>query len=79
MTRKILQVGSSAAVTIPTNALKALGIAVGDSVNVFLNAAKHTISIEPVNVKIESRNEKITSLTLNFVDRYREDLEALAK
>ena len=78
MNRKILQVGSSAGITIPTNALQALGVSVGDSVELVLNAVKKTISIQPITKTKESRREKITALTLDFVDRYREDLEALA-
>ena len=79
MTRKILQIGSSAGVTIPASALASLGISIGDSVEVVVNALKDTISISPVNSKRDNRQEKITALTLNFVDRYRDDLEALAK
>ncbi len=78
MTRKILQVGTSLAVTLPVQAIKSLGISVGDSVEVTLNSARGSISVTPVNVKTDTRREKITTLTLNFVDRYREDLEALA-
>lgn len=66
-------------VTLPANALASLGISIGDSVEVVLNTLKNTISITPATVKRENRQEKITALTLNFVDRYRDDLEALAK
>ncbi|OGG58678.1 hypothetical protein A2765_03320 [Candidatus Kaiserbacteria bacterium RIFCSPHIGHO2_01_FULL_56_24] len=77
MTQKVLKVGSSAAVTISKKSLAELGIEIGDQVNVVTDAERQVVSIRPL--KSESkRMTKITKLTLDFVNRYREDMEALA-
>lgn len=77
MIQKVLKVGSSVAVTIPKKSLKELGLKAGDSVYVEVNRADRVVSFRPV--KAASRSEKITELTLNFINRYRGDLEALAR
>jgi len=69
MTQKLLQIGSSAGVTIPKKSLKDLGLKIGDEVE---------ISIKPVR-KLSREDEKIAELTLKFINRYRKDLEALAR
>lgn len=78
MIQKVLKVGSSAAVTIPKKSLGELGIRIGDSIHVNIDVARNTVLIRPVRVK-SARQEKIAELTLNFTDRYRDDLEALAR
>jgi antitoxin component of MazEF toxin-antitoxin module len=78
MTRKVFQAGSSLAVTLPPSARKTLGLNLGDEVEVVVDSQKKSISINPVRKTQVKRREKITALALNFVERYREDLEALA-
>lgn len=82
MIQKVLKVGSSVAVTIPKNALLGLGIKAGDSVNLIVNEEAHEVSFRPVSrVRNRAKNEhqeKIATLTLNFINRYRADLESLA-
>ena len=78
MTQKVLKVGSSAAVTIPKKSLEELGLKVGDSVTVNVDVERKVVSIRPVKALSGHRN-KIAKLTLDFVDRYREDMEALSK
>ncbi|MBI4087651.1 MAG: hypothetical protein HY434_02365 [Candidatus Liptonbacteria bacterium] len=78
MTQKVLKVGSSAAVTISKKSLAELGLNIGDSVIVEVNRKRRVFSVRPSN-KIAERQERIAYLTLNFVDRYRKDLQALAK
>ena len=80
MIQKVLKVGSAAAVTIPKKALQELGLKVGDSIALSINVPKQVVSITHVKKpKTLSRHRKIATLTLDFVGRYRKDLEALAK
>ena len=76
MTQKVLKVGSSAAVTIPKKSLKELGLKIGDSVIVVVG--KKSVVIRPQKI-LSKRENKIAELTLNFVNRYRKDLENLSK
>ena len=78
MTQKVLKVGSSAAVTIPKKTLDELGLKIGDSVSVTVDVERRVVSIQPGNAQSAHR-DKITKLTADFIDRYREDMEALAK
>ena len=79
MIQKVLKVGSSAAVTIPKKSLKELGLKVGDSVSIDVNTVGKIVSIRPAKRSSSHRQDKITELTLNFINRYRADLEALAR
>ena len=78
MIQKVLKVGSSAAVTIPKKSLDELGIRIGDSIRVDIDSVRNTVLIRPARAK-SRRQKKIAELTLNFIDRYRGDLEALAR
>ena len=78
MTQKVLKVGSSAAVTIPKQSLKELGLKIGDKVTVDIDRARKTVSIQPTK-KLSREDVKIAKLTLNFIQRYRTDLERLAQ
>ena len=76
MTQKVLKVGSSAAVTIPKKSLEELAIKIGDDVTVEID--KKSVIIKPQK-RLSEEDIKVAKLTLNFINRYREDLEALAK
>ena len=78
MIQKLLKVGSSAAVTIPKKSLKELGLKIGDEVRVAVDAKEKTVIIEPVG-RLSKADKRIAKLTLDFINRYREDLEALAR
>ena len=78
MTQKLLQIGSSAGVTIPKKSLKDLGLKIGDEVSVEIDRVQKTVSVKPIQ-KLSHEDEKIARLTLRFITRYRKDLEALAK
>jgi len=77
MTQKVLKVGSSAAVTIPKKSLEELGLKIGDKVSVHVNKKTNSVTIEPQK-KLSSDDQKIARLTLNFINRYRKDIESLA-
>lgn len=78
MTQKLLQIGSSAGVTIPKKSLKDLGLKIGDDVVVEVNKTEKTVSITPAQ-RLSREDEHIAELTLKFINRYRKDLEALAR
>ncbi len=78
MTQKVLKVGSSAAVTIPKKSLEELGLKIGDRVIIELDKKRKAVIVQPTK-KLSAREARIAELTLNFIDRYRKDLEALAK
>ena len=78
MTQKLLQIGSSAGVTIPKKSLKDLGLKIGDEVMVEVDKAKKTVSIAPAK-RLSREDEHIAELTMKFINRYRKDLEALAR
>ena len=77
MTQKVLKIGSSAAVTIPKKSLEELGLKFGDEVTVDINPEKQSVLIRPAK-NLSDADKKIAKLTLNFINRYRKDLEALA-
>ena len=77
MTQKVLKVGSSAAVTIPKKSLEELGLRIGDEVVVDVRPQEKRVVIEPLQ-SLSKSDRKIAELTLNFINRYRKDLEALA-
>ena len=78
MPQKLLKVGSSAAVTIPKKSLKELCLKIGDEVRVAVNAKEKTVIIEPIS-QLSKADKRIARLTLGFINRYRKDLEALAR
>ena len=79
MIQKVLRVGSSAAVTIPKKSLKELGLKIGDSVSLDVDIASKSVSIHSTRVrKVSPQQRKIDRLALDFIKRYRKDLESLA-
>lgn len=78
MTQKVLKVGDSAAVTIPKKSLAELGLKIGDQVIVEIDKKIRTVLVKPAE-KFSKENLKIAKLTLDFINRYRKDLEALSK
>lgn len=78
MTQKVLKVGSSAAITIPKKILEDLGLKPGDHVVVEGDKKTRTVLVKP-SQKLSKEDKKIARLTLNFINRYRKDLEALAR
>ncbi len=78
MSQKVLKVGSSAAVTISKHALDDLGLKVGDYVHVVANKKRREVSIRPVK-DVGKDAARIAHLTYAFIQRYRQDLDSLAK
>jgi len=78
MTQKVLRVGSSAAVTIPKKSLAALGLKIGDRVNVDVDVKRQTFVVAR-NTSLTPEDENIARLTANFMRRYAKDLRSLAQ
>ncbi len=78
MTQKVVKVGASAAVIIPKKSLEELRLKVGDQVSVNFNKTRRTITLR-ADGALTDRQEKIARLTFDFINRYRKDLEALAR
>lgn len=78
MIQKLLRVGSSAAVTIPKKSLKELGLKIGDEVATTIDGKRRIFAIMPKS-KLSRADEKIAKLTVDFIRRYRKDLEILAR
>ncbi|OGZ66546.1 MAG: hypothetical protein A3C06_00900 [Candidatus Taylorbacteria bacterium RIFCSPHIGHO2_02_FULL_46_13] len=79
MIQKVLKVGSSAAVTIPKKSLEELDFKIGDRVSVSADYRSKSFTVRKVvSLKKGKRTDKIAQLTMNFINRYRKDLEALA-
>lgn len=78
MTQKVLQIGSSAGVTISKDTLKTLGLKIGDQVVVSVDEQAQLISIASTK-KSKQQLESVARWTDGFIRRYRPALEALAK
>lgn len=76
MTQKVLKVGTSAAVTIPKESLKELGLKIGDRVRLKVDVKRRMVSIEPIALRI---NAELLEWTNGFIRQYRAALNALAK
>ena len=78
MTQKILKVGSSAAVTLSPKTLQHLGLKIGDPVEVVENPEQGNATINGAK-GLSKDDARIARLGMNFINRYRKDLEALAQ
>ena len=75
MIQKVLRVGSSAAVTIPKKSLKELGLKIGDSVSLSIDATKQKMTLQR---STEIVDKETIAWARKFVEKYRPALEALA-
>jgi putative addiction module antidote len=71
MTQKVLQIGSSAGITISKDALKKLGIRVGDDISVEIE--NDGLRVTPIT----SVNPELIDWAKGFIEKYRPALEAL--
>lgn len=78
MTQKVLKVGTSAAVTIPKESLRMLGLKIGDTVDVLVSTSKKNVVITPT-AALAHPDKELLEWTDRFIERYRPALEALAK
>ena len=81
MQRKVFAVGNSKGVSIPTEYLVKLDLAVGSEVNVTLDETSDRIMIEPVRKPRRPRgiNGKFAAQVDEFIDKYKPALKELAR
>lgn len=83
MLQKVLQVGNSAAVTIPAPVLKELGLMIGDQVEIKTTKKPIKIEIVPTNKKLLRKASGITpefvASVEEFIKEYKPVLNELAK
>lgn len=78
MEQKVIRIGSSIGVTIPKATAKELGIKLGSKVRLQVDADNLSVTIQPAVVKSDHL-AKTKDTTARFIERYRKDLETLAK
>ena len=78
MAQKVIKIGKSTGVTIPKEILEELKLKAGDRVTVEFDEKENVVVVRPER-EISARQKKIAKLTHNFIERYRTDLEELAK
>jgi putative addiction module antidote len=77
MAQKIIQIGSSAGITIPKDILAGMSVQIGDTIELQKDPQTGTVSIIPnPNKEKDSRNELIDWVE-DAINRYRPALEAL--
>jgi len=76
MAQKVLKIGSSIGITIPKHIAEEFKLVAGDSVTLAPDQKSGGFKVIPKNKATKSQ-DKIAKLTLNFIKRYRSDLEAL--
>lgn len=79
MVNKVLRVGDSAAVTIPKQTLKSMGLHIGDRVVINYLARKNEITITPLQKDGSGITTEFAGLVQGFIERYRTALQELAK
>ncbi len=79
MTHKILKVGTSAAVTIPREYLRELGLRIGDRVDVHYEERETAIYLRPTRKKKILVRRGTQKFLEEFFRHYHDDLARLAK
>ena len=78
MVQKVIKIGKSTGITIPKNILEEMHLKAGDQVTVEYDKGKTSLVVKPEN-QSTARQKRIAELTSDFIERYRKDLEELAK
>ncbi len=79
MIRKIFKSGNSEVISLPKEMLKKLEIGEGSEVSVEFDSDTNQITIRPVKQDEHGIDEKFARQVSDFIDEYREALNALAK
>lgn len=79
MAQKIIQIGSSAGVTLSPDTLEALDVKVGDTVEVSVHSSARVLTVRPRSARdTVSVNPDVVAWTNVFIDKNRKLLERLA-
>lgn len=79
MPRKIFRTGNSAVVSLPADALEAVGLALGDEVTVVPDPGQGRIIITPATPRLPGVRLGFIEQVDHFIERYRPALETLAQ
>lgn len=79
MPRKIFRTGNSAVVSLPADAMEAIGLNLGDEVIVVADAEHGRIIITPAAPSLPGVRAGFLEQVDRFIDRYRPALEKLAR
>jgi len=79
MPRKIFRTGNSAVVSLPADALEAVGLALGDEVTVVADPEQGRIIITPAARTLPGVRPGFIERVDRFIEQYRPALEALAQ
>ena len=78
MPQKIVKIGTSLGVIIPKDSALKVGWKAGDFVNVQVSKKSRGVSVVSAD-ETSKIDERIMRHALQFIDKYRKDLEALAR
>lgn len=78
MAQKIIQIGSSAGVTLSPDTLEALNVKVGDVVEMSVHPSARVLTVRPKADRAARVNPDVIAWTNVFVDKNRKLLERLA-
>lgn len=79
MAQKVIKVGNSAAITLSQSVLDALGVSVGDQVQLNVDQRTKRVFFDSKPAAKEMPvDEELYSWTKRFIETYRKDLEELA-
>ena len=79
MPRMIFRTGNSAVVSLPTDVLKTIGLALGDSVTIVADPEQRQIIITPADTSLPGVRPGFLDRVDRFIDEYRPALETLAR
>jgi antitoxin component of MazEF toxin-antitoxin module len=78
MSQKVIKVGSSLAVVIPKETAKKYNLEAGSVMELKTNS-QGALIYTPIqsDVVMNSKDQQVAQIAVNFINRYRKDLEAL--
>ncbi|MDJ0753514.1 MAG: AbrB/MazE/SpoVT family DNA-binding domain-containing protein [Ardenticatenaceae bacterium] len=79
MKRKVFKVENSLVVSLPKDAIQALGLYEGSEIEVTIDSQGQRLIIEPIQPEISAIDAPFAEQLEDFINRYRSALEALAK
>jgi len=79
MPRKIFRTGNSAVVSLPSDVLETVGLALGDSVTVLADPEQRQIIIAPTETSLPGVRPGFLERVDRFIETYHPALDALAK
>jgi len=79
MVRKIFKTGNSLVISLPKESLERLGLNEGSSVVVELDQKGRKLIMSPLQQALPGVTEEFAQQVTEFIEEYREALDALAK